>query len=315
MPGVPFPQALLNAQLLFSTAFAEGVESVKDNIDIVWPKKTTVVPMAGHRSTVLGFLAEQPQFRKWVGERDVKTLKVGAYQLDTEKYEYSYSLARDDVKFDSFGLLAMHPRGAGRASKLFYEKLVNQAQQDGTSRTCVDGQFFYDTDHPLGLDGSGSTFVNYRTGMTLNIDNVVSGYAIMAGLTDANGDNFGIRPNVLEYGPLMFKKVRDIFTAELTAAAISTAIGQEIHTVSNTMAGLLTPFMNPNLPAGQWYLHDTRSALMPFLIGEEEAPTGLEMRVDPTDPRVWDLDEYLFGARARAGAGYGLPHTSQRNEE
>ncbi len=314
MPSVPFPQALLNAQLLFSTAFMEGVESVKDNVDIVWQKKARVVPMAGRRSTVLGFLAEQPQFRKWIGERDVKSLKVGSYTLDTDKYEYSYSLGRDDVKFDQFGLLADHPRGAGRASKLFYEKLVNAAQQDGTTRTCVDGQFFYDTDHPSGLDGSGSTFVNYRTGSTLNIDNVVSGYAIMAGLVDANGDNFGIRPNVLEYGAGMFKKVRDIFTAEITASAIATAIGQEIHSVSNTMAGLVQPFMNPNLPAGQWYLHDTRM-MMPFLLGEEEAPTGLEMRVDPTDPHVWDMDEFLFGARARAGAGYALPHLSQRNEE
>ncbi len=80
------------------------------------------------------------------------------------------------------------------------------------------------------------------------------------------------------------------------------------------MAGLVQPFMNPNLPAGQWYLHDTRM-MMPFLLGEEEAPTGLEMRVDPTDPHVWDMDEFLFGARARAGAGYALPHLSQRNEE
>jgi len=313
--SVPFPQQLLNAQLLFSTAFMEGVESIKDNVDTVWKQKTTVIPMAGHRTTVLGFLAEQPQFRLWQGEREVKDLKVAAYTISTDKYEYSYRLSRDDVKFDTFGLLAMHPKGAGRASKMFYEKLVNAAQQAGTTRTCVDGQYFYDTDHPSGLDGTGPTFGNYRTGCTLNIANVFSGYAIMAQLVDANGDNFGIRPNVLEYGPGQVEKIRDIFSAELTAKAIATAIGQEVHTVSNTIGGLVTPFLNPNLPAGQWYLHDTRSTLMPFLLGEEEAPTGLEMRVDPLDPHVWDFDEFLFGARARAGADYGLPHTSQRNEE
>ena len=314
--SVPFPTALQNAQLLFSTAFMEGVESIKAKAatKLTWQQKAVEVNIAGQPTAVMGYLAEQPKFRKWIGERDTKTLKVAGYTISTDKYEFEYSLSRDDVKFDRFQILAAHPRGAGRASALFYEDLVHTAQQDGITNTCVDGQFYYDTDHPSGLDGSGATFSNRRTGTALTADNVVSGIVIMSSLVDANGDNFGIMPNILEYGPGSWKTVRDILNAEITATSFATAIGSELHSTSNTMAGILTPLLNPKLPTGQWYLHDTESSLKPFVLAVEEAPTGLEMRVDPLDEHVWRFDEFLFGARARAGAGYGLPHTSQRNE-
>lgn len=311
---VPFADKLRQAQLLFSTAFQEGVEKVKDGVDIFWPQKAEKVSMPGSEEVVFSYLAEQPQFKKWQGERTAKRLRTQSYSVTTDKYEWSYELGRDDIKFDKFGLLQSHPRGAGRASRMFYEKLVNAAQTAGKTTTCVDGQYFYDTDHPQALDGSGTTFVNLRTGMALSIANIVSGYVIMAGLVDANGDNMGVRPNILEYGPAQFDLVRAIFNAEITAAAIANAVGQELVPVSNTaVRGLITPMLNPNLETGVWYLHDTRN-MMPFLLLEEEAPTGMEVRDDPRDPHVWENDAFLFGARARAGAGYGLPHNSQRNE-
>lgn len=313
---LPFPDLLRQAQLLVSTAFQEGVESLKDGVDLLWQTKTKKVSIPGVETVVFPFLAEQPQFKKWIGERTPKRLHTVGYSLTTEPYEYSYEIGKNELRFDRFGLLTDHPKGGGRASRMFYEKLVNAKQVAGATTTCVDGQFFYDTDHPQALDGSGSTFSNSRFSMALNVTNVVSGMVIMAGLVDANGDNMGVMPNILEYGVAQWAAVRDIFQAEITAQAIETAIGQEIHPVSNAqgagLAALLTPVLNKNLPAGDWYLHDTRN-MMPFLLLEETAPTPLIARDDPRDPHVWEHNAFLFGAEARAGAGYGLPHNSQRN--
>jgi phage major head subunit gpT-like protein len=311
---VPFAEKLRQAQLEFSGAFNDGVESMKDGVDLFWQMKAQRISMPGVEEVVFGYLAEQPQFRLWQGERQAKRLKTASYSLRTQKYEWSYELLRDDVKFDRIGLLTGHLRGAGRASRMFYEKLVNAAQTAGKTTACVDGQFFYDTDHPQALDGSGSTFSNLRTGMALTAPNVVSGLIIMHSLIDANGDNMGVRPNILEYGTAQFEAVRLIFEAEITAQAYATALGQELHTASNvSVRGMVTPVLNPNLESGVWYLHDTRN-MMPLILLEEEPPTGIEMRDDPRDPHVWDNDAFLFGERARAGAGYGLPHNSQRNE-
>ncbi|MES1205018.1 MAG: Mu-like prophage major head subunit gpT family protein [Pseudomonadota bacterium] len=299
---------------VWSAAFAEGVESLKDGIDIMWPNKATKVTLPGTETAVYGFLAEMPQFRRWIGEREPKRLKAGAYSMTVHDYEFSYELQRNDVKYDRFGIVAMHMRSAGVAQRNFYETLVNDAQAAGKTTLCVDGQYFYDTDHPGGFDRSGATFSNLRTGTPLTGANIVSGYNIMTGLIDANGQKMGIRPNILEYGSADWLTVKDIFESELTARAVSTALGSElVGGVSNNMRGLLQPMLNPNLESGVWYLHDTR-VMKPFLLQEESAPTGLEMRIDPTDPHVWEHNSFLYGARATAGAGYTLPHLSQRNE-
>lgn len=313
---VPFATKLLNAQLVFSSYYQDGVNALRDGFDILWPQKATKATIPGTEESVYGFLAEMPQFRKWQGERQAKRLKVGSYSLRVEDYEYSYEVGRNDIKYDRFGILQDHFKGAGMAERRFYEKLINATQAAGKTTLCMDGQFFYDTDHPSGLDGSGATFSNLNTSKTLNTINAVAGYVTMTKLVDANGDRMGVRPNVLEYGPSHMETIRQMFEAELIAGAIATATGVEYHGgVSPTgLKGLVTPMLNPELEDNVWYLHDTR-VMKPFLLQEESAPSGLEMRVDPLDPHVWENNGFLFGARATAGAGYGLPHLSQRNEE
>lgn len=311
---VPFADKLRQAQLQFSAAFLEGVEALKDGRDILWPQKAQKITMPGTEESVYGYLAEMPLFRKWEGERIPKRLRTGSYTLRTDKYEYSYELERDDVVFDRFGIVAMHMRGAGAAQRVFYEDLVNAAQLAGTTTLCGDGQFFYDTDHPSGFDGVGATtFSNYRTGKALTMPNIMSGYVAMTVLVDANGKKLRIRPNILEHSSAQLEVVRDIFSADLIAKSIANALGEQFVAQSNTgPRGLVVPVENPELADGTWYLHDTR-IMKPFILQEETPPTGLEMRVDPTDPHVWNNDAFLFGARARAGAGYTLPHLSQLN--
>lgn len=312
---VPFADKLRQAQIQFNAAFTTGVEALKEGVDLLWPQKAEKVFMPGTEESVYGYLAEMPLFRKWEGEREAKRLRTGSYTLRTDKYEFSYALQREDVEFDRFGIVAMHFKGAGVASKRFYEDLLNTTQAAGTTTLCGDGQFFYDTDHPSGFNGVGATtFSNYRTGKALTLPNVMSGIIAMTLLVDANGKRMRIRPNVLEYSPAQMEVVRDIFEANLIAKEIANAIGSTNVTASNTgPRGLVVPVENPEMPDGTWYLHDTR-IMKPFIIQEETPPTGLEMRDQPNDPNVWNNDEFLFGARARAGAGYTLPHLSQRNE-
>jgi phage major head subunit gpT-like protein len=312
---VPMADKIRQAQLQFSAAFLTGVEALKEGVDILWPMKAEKIYMPGTEESVYGYLAEMPLFRDWEGEREAKRLKTGSYSLRTRKKEYSYSIQRDDLKFDRFGIISMHGRGAGVASQRLYEDLVNDTQAAGTTTLCADGQFFYDTDHPSGFDGVGlTTFSNYRTGSALNATNVMTGYVVMTGLVDANGKKLRIRPNILEHSSADIAVVRDMFQADLIAKAIAGAIGTEYHTASNTSPrGLLQPVENPELPQGTWYLHDTR-IWKPFIVQVEEEPV-MEMRVDPTDPNVWQNDELLFGGRARCGGGYTMPHLSQRNEQ
>jgi phage major head subunit gpT-like protein len=209
-------------------------------------------------------------------------------------------------------------RGVGIAGRRFHEDNVNLLQKNGKTTICVDGQYFYDTDHPNGLNQNGTgTFQNLWTGMTLNAPNLQTRYQYMTQLKDANGKRMGIRPNILEYGPDHFIDVPVLLEAPIIAAAGTTATSNA--GISNPLlvaaARLgLTPVLNNDLEAGVWYLHDTR-VMKPFIIAEETPPMGMQMRVDPLDPSVWEHREFLFGSEATAGYGPGLPHLSTRCEE
>lgn len=312
--SVAFGQKLLNAQLLFSSAFQQGVDSLKEFIDITYTAKAETVPLPGTETAVFGYLAEMPLFKKWKGERTAKELSVASYSITVDDYEYEYKLTRNDVKYDKFGLLTAHPKGAGVASKRFYEDAVNLAQKNGKTTLCIDGQFFYDTDHPNGLNQNGvGTFQNLWTAMTLNSTNLQARYTYMTQLKDANGVRMGIRPNILEYGPGHIIDAPALLTLDIVAAAATTATSNA--GISNVLKQLnIVPVLNNDLEDSVWYLHDTR-VFKPFIILEETAPMGLQMRVDPLDPSVWDNREFLFGSEATAGFGYGLPHQSTRCEE
>lgn len=57
-----------------------------------------------------------------------------------------------------------------------------------------------------------------------------------------------------------------------------------------------------------WYVMDISKALKPMVFGMRERPV-LTHRFDPSDPHVFDNDEYLSGVRARGVADYGFPQT------
>lgn len=312
--SVPFSTALINAEVKYDAAFAEGVESLRDNVDIVWPTKAQKIEAPGTETVVLGLLAEMPLFRKWVGDRVTKRLNVASFSVSVEDYEFSYGVHRNVIKYDRFGLVEPHMRAAGAAQRRFPEDLVNTAQANGKTNLCFDGLSFYNAAHPQGLNGQNGTFGNLFTGQALTIANILTRFQYMTQIQDANGRKMGIRPNILEYGPGDLGNVRIALEAELIGIAVSGSPGGAASQSNVAIRGLLTPVLNAELETGVWYLHDTR-VMKPFVLVEETPPTGLEMRFNPEDPHVWSDNEFLFGARATAAASYLLPHLSVRCEE
>ncbi|MFC3059418.1 Mu-like prophage major head subunit gpT family protein [Paenirhodobacter populi] len=66
-------------------------------------------------------------------------------------------------------------------------------------------------------------------------------------------------------------------------------------TISNMQAGTGEP----------WFLLDTSRAVRP-IIWQEREPYEFQGITDATDERVFMLDKYLYGVRARVNAGFGL---------
>lgn len=310
------PQSLIDLEKGFSTVFDRG--TAEQAVPVLWDQKAERVDTPGIEINVYGWLAEMPMFRKVVGPRIAKRLAARAYQIKNEDYEFGYAISRNDIKYDRFGIYNGHFTRAGIAARVIWDQILTTVQLAAKTIKCYDGQMFYDTDHPQNLDDPNSpVFANLFTGKDLTSANVAYVYGQMGLIKDANGEPMlGAVPDTLEFGPSMRDKAFAALNADIIAAAVKNQAGNENvggAGVSNTTKGLLKPLMNERLPDGVWFLHSTRF-MKPFIVQVETAPTGLQMRVNPEDPHVWDNDEFLFGSRACGGAGVGLPQLSARVE-
>ncbi len=108
-----------------------------------------------------GWLKSLTGMREWLGSRTIDNLSEASYTIINKSYEKTIGVNRDNVEDDNLGMYSdgftMMGDGAGRLP----EELVWGLLKAGFATNCWDGQFFFDTDHPVLLaDGTMSTYAN-----------------------------------------------------------------------------------------------------------------------------------------------------------
>lgn len=151
---------VINSQVLsainigFSTAFQAGMSQAPSQ----WSEIATRFPSAT-RQNDYGWLGDLPGMKKWLGPRQVNALKAYKYSLENEPYEDTIGVDRHDIEDDQEGLYAPRFTAMGRAVAAFPDQLVFAAAIAGFSTNCYDGQYFFDTDHPV-IPASGGAPVS-----------------------------------------------------------------------------------------------------------------------------------------------------------
>lgn len=98
---------------------------------------------------VYSFLGDFPSLQEWIGDRDIKSIKEDGYKIENDIYESTVSIKRSDIedgRLASYGTTAVMK---AKAVINFQNQKVYDALKNGFTKTCFDGQYFFDTDHPL----------------------------------------------------------------------------------------------------------------------------------------------------------------------
>lgn len=129
----------------FSAAFEEGVraEAEHDQMSITMETRST------SRTTEYGWLGKVSSLRKWVGERVLRGVAEHGYSIRNDKFESSIEVERDDIEDDEYGIYNPLFRELGQASAAHPTELVFGLLKGGFFTPCYDGQYFFDTDHPV----------------------------------------------------------------------------------------------------------------------------------------------------------------------
>jgi phage major head subunit gpT-like protein len=204
----------------FSTAFKKGLGQTSSQYALV---STTIT--SSTKEQRYGWLGKIPNVREWIGARVVQNLSESDYSIREKKWELTIGVDRDDIETDNLGIYGPLFEDMGQSTGAKWDQLVFGLLKAGFTTACYDGQYFFDTDHPV-LDEDG-----------------------------------------------------------------------KVISVANTDA---IPGDGP-----AWFLLDVSRPLKPMIL-QKRKDFNFVAKDKDTDDNVFGLNEYVYGADARANVGFGF---------
>jgi phage major head subunit gpT-like protein len=294
--------SLPEARTTFSMAFKKGLENP---IPTMYQSLATVTSSSG-ASTKYPIMGQLTGMREWIGPRVYEDFSRYAYELTNKTFEKSVEVPIDAMEDDQLEGYAGIAEQIGEQARLWPDDLVLDAIQNGGSRLCFDGQFFFDTDHPVDPGNSGSsTYANTFTSKALSSSNFGDVLKTMQQVVGRDGRPMGFGRNgglVLLVPPGLREVGKQIVEAEYLANGATN--------VNNGAAKLVVwdrlYDASVAATATNWYLLDTSRSIKPFIFQQRLAPKMTSMTA-ANDEGVFEQNAYRWGLKSRGAAGYGIP--------
>lgn len=278
-----------NLNAIFNKAF-QGAESD-------WEETAMRIPSTAAEEDYAWLASVFPKLRKWVGDKVIKSHELLTFSLKNEPFEATVAVKRDHIKDDKIGIYTIQTQSAGVSARTWPDELISEVKNAAFATICFDGQYFYDTDHPVG----GATVSNKLT-VALSCASKSAAKAsygaartAMRKFTDVEGRKLGLKPNILEVPPA------------LEEVALTLCNEDKLDDNSpNPYKGMAKVKVNDRLDSDTaWFLHCTTQPVKPFIFQEREAPEFVSQTNMESDD-VFNRAEYKFGVEARGNAGVGL---------
>lgn len=298
MPLIAFGGLLVNRDSL-SSLFT-GLKTIFNNALKAqagdWQKTAMEVP-----STAAGedyaWLSRFPRMRKWLGDKVVRNLEAGKYYKANEDWETTISVKRNDIEDDRLGLYNNQAMQAGESAAELHDIIVDDLKNNAFTQTCMDGQYFYDTDHLVAgasVSNKLAVALSAATPAAAAASYGAARTAIMS-FKDEEGMPLRLIPNVLEVPPALEAIGRKLCESDKLD-----------DNSPNPYKGTATLLVNPGLTsATAWFLHVTsKASIKPFIVQMRKAPVFVS-QVSAENDDVFMRGEFKYGAEARATGLYG----------
>lgn len=243
------------------------------------------------------WLSRFPKMRKWTGDKVRKAIEAGKYTAVNEDWEATVEVDRNDIDDDTLGIYSVQAQGAGQSAAELPGDIIDDLKNNAFTNTCLDGQYFYDTDHEV----QGASVSNKLT-VALSAATQAAAAAsyglarqMMMEFKDEEGQPLKLMPTVLEVPPALEATARLLLNSPKLA-----------DDTPNPYNGTARVKVNPGLTSDTaWFLHCTSKAVKPFIYQERKAPVFVS-QTDISSDRVYNERKFSFGAEARATGVYGF---------
>lgn len=263
-----------------------------------YPEIATVVQSDGSDEEY-GGLGAVPGMREWIGDRQFQTLRGAKFTIANRKWESSVRVEKDDIddaRLVKYGpiLEELGAEAAHHPDELMFELLIA-----GESQVCLDGQFFFDTDHAWGDSGTQSNDLSSAaaTGTTPTAAEFRTAYhAARAALLGFRRDNGKLyhRPTIKPVTDLLMlvpstheEQAKKAFEQQYLASGETNFVLDMPRIVACSY-----------LTADKFYLLRTGQRLKPFVF---QARQPIQRQMKGMDDREFKDVKFMCDARYNAG--------------
>jgi len=301
----------------FFTRLVFGFQNAMAAVPTFWNQIATEFPSETEQN-LYPFLSMIPGLREWVGPRYINNVAARAYAVANKHWEATYGIDVNKFRDDTYGFYSsLNPMIAQHVSE-WRDRRLAEIVEAGTTALCWDGQFFFDTDHPVDPDNSGSgTNSNKLVGAGFDIavaDPIVpfaAARAAMALWKREDGRQLGTIGDLIMCHPNEETYALKVAEALTTAQAINANSGAGVSNVFKGKVGVLT---NPYLTVTSgkpWYLLCTTRGIKPFGWQNRQDP-NMVARTEVTSENVFKLRQFEYGVDLRGEGIYTFPFLAFR---
>jgi phage major head subunit gpT-like protein len=267
----------------FKMLFNKGLESVQT----FYQELCTEVP-SSNATEEYKWLGRFPKMREWIGDKQFQNLEAHGYSIKNKDWEASVEVDRNDIEDDNVGLYNPLFTSMGEEAKRHYDVLAMALLLNGFSTACYDGQYFFDTDHPV----NGAPVTNTGTEV-LSADNYAAARAKMRDFTDDRGRPLYVNPNLLVVGPSNEATAKKIIEAEFDSSG-----------ATNPWKGTAKLLVLSGLGT-KWFLMDTTRAIKPLVIQIRKKPVMVS-KVTTDSEAVFQRKAFQYSVECRDNGGYAF---------
>jgi phage major head subunit gpT-like protein len=261
------------------------------------------------------WLDRLPKLREWIGPRVVNNIVVQNYELENKPYEDTVAINRYDVDDDEHGLYAPTIELMGTEAAKWPDHVMTDTLVDGVNQVTFDDTEFFSDSHPVDTANPGayplqSNLFTTATGdpMPLGGGNAAASIAKMRARmrTFKGRDGLPIGANLTHVVVPAAKEqeARQVANTEFLVQNLggNLATGSQTNVLKGTFDVIVNPLLTDD---DDWFGFDLRWPIKPLIWQLRKSPE-LVTRVAPTDPSVFDDNNYKYGVDARGVGGYGL---------
>jgi len=138
------------------TGFKSEFEQGKSEAAPQFTKIASVIKSTSASNTY-GWLGKFPSLAKWIGDRNIQSMKSQAYTITNDDYESTVGVDRNDIEDDNLGVYSPIFKEMGNAAAIHPDEMIFPLLAAGFTTLCYDGQNYFDVDHPVypKADGTG----------------------------------------------------------------------------------------------------------------------------------------------------------------